>query len=126
MRNIRKFLTLSVEYYIIVIVLLAGFTPPYFINPVAIALIAILVLQLIFKNKIGGLIVAISFALIHVYLLFALISEFNEVATTEASGIPLILVGLSIIIANLFASIVMIYKYVGNAEHEKFEVERDI
>lgn len=111
MRNFKRILLKFPEYYLIVLTFLAGYKPPFFINPIAIGLIVILILQIIYKNKITGIVIAGFFAVINVYMLLALISEFSEFPTLNADALQLLLGGLLLIVLNLFVSAVMIFSY---------------
>jgi len=103
----------SPEYYLIILAILAGYTPPFSINPVAIGVIAIVILQIVFKNKISGLIISGLFLLVNLFMTGALFSEFNEFPTFNAAAKKLLFGGLSILGFNLFMSILMILKYAG-------------
>ena len=111
MRNFKRILLKFPEYYLIVLTFLAGYKPPFFINPIAIGLIVILILQIIYKNKIAGIVIAGFFIVINVYMLLALISEFSEFPTLNADALQLLLGGLLLIVLNLFVSAVMIFNY---------------
>jgi len=102
------------EYYFIVLAILAGYSPPFYINPIFIGFIVILILQIIFKNRILGLTLGILFFLINLYFLGALLSEFNEFTEFNSSAQQLLFVGLTIWIVNCMVSITMIYKYATN------------
>ncbi len=111
-KKAKQFLFKFPEYYLLVLVILSGYTPPFSFNPVSIVLAAILILQIIFRNKISGLIIAGIFLLINLYMFAALISEFNEFPEFNMDAKQLLFVGLSLWSLNMLASIVMIYKYV--------------
>ncbi len=110
-KKAKQFLIKFPEYYLLVLVILSGYTPPFSFNPISIVLAAILILQIIFKNKISGLFIAGIFLLINLYMLAALISEFNEFPEFNMDAKQLLFVGLSLWSLNMFSSIVMIYKY---------------
>ncbi len=102
------------EYYLIVLALLSGFTPPLSLNPFAIGLALLLILQIIFKNKITGIIIANLFILISLFMLGALLSEFKEFQSFNRGAKQLIFVGIPLIILNFFVAGLMIHKYLGN------------
>jgi hypothetical protein len=104
----------SPEYYLIVLSILAGYSPPFYINPVFIGIVVILILQIIFKNKISGMVLGALFFLINLYFLLALLSEFYEFNEFNYRAKQLIFVGLGIWVANLIFSSTMIYKYATN------------
>ena len=123
MRNFKRILLRFPEYYLIVLTFLAGYKPPFFINPIAIGLIVILILQIIYKNKITGIVIAGFFTVINVYMLLALISEFSEFATLNADALQLLVGGLLLIVLNLFVSAVMIFNYQQREERMAFRKE---
>ena len=99
------------EYYLIMLVVLAGYSPPFNIHPICIGIMLLLILQIVLKNKTSGLILGALFFLINLFFLGALIAEFNEFTELTASAIQLIGVGLIIWIVNLTISLLMISKY---------------
>ena len=110
----KKILFKLPEYYLIVLAILAGYSPPFYINPIFIVIAGIFTLQIIFKNKISGISSGILFFLINLYFLGALISEFNEFAEFNNKTEQLLFVGLIIWIVNMILSLTMIYKYSTN------------
>jgi len=110
MKNIKRILFTFSEYYLVVLVLLAGYTPPYSLNPIVIGIALILILQIIFKNKGVGLIMGGLVILISLFMILPLLSEFSEFHTFNASSAQLLFVGLALIIVNIVVGGVMIYK----------------
>lgn len=100
------------EYYLLVLVLLAGFTPPFSFNPLSLVIAGIVILQIIYKNKISGLFIAGLFLIINLFMLGALISEFTEFSSFDSSAKQLLVGGLAIWCLNSCAIGIMIYKYV--------------
>lgn len=96
------------EYYLIIFILLAGYTPPFSFNPVAIVLAFLILLQIIFRNPESGIIIAVLFIMANVYMLFAMISEFNEFPTFELGAKQLLLTGIPLFILNVAMSVLMI------------------
>lgn len=107
----KSILFKSPEYYLALLVLLAGYSPPFHINPVCVFILAALIFQIIFKNRLTGLTVGVLFFAANLYFLGALFSEFFEFPGFSNSAQTLLLVGLPIWILNTGASLVMIYKY---------------
>jgi hypothetical protein len=93
-------------------VILVGFTPLYYFNPITIGFLALLIFQIIVKNAISGLVIAGSFLIIHLFMLVALVVEFYEFAGSGSSGQQLLIVGFSIWVINMFFIGVMLYKHV--------------
>lgn len=115
--NVKQILFKLPEYYLLVLIILSGYSPPFTFNTIALVLAAILILQIIFTNKISGLIIAGVFLLINLYMLGALISEFNEFPEFNKEAKQLLFVGLSLWSLNMVTSIMMIYKYAKTDEN---------
>ncbi len=111
MKNKKQLFLKFPEYYLIVLTMLGGYTPPFSINPVFVGILAILIIQIIFKNKIIGTVLGVLFLVINLYMLGALISEFNEFTAFNADAKQLLVVGLTLWSLNMLASCTMIYKY---------------
>lgn len=102
------------EYYLILLALLAGYSPPYYVNPIFIGIVILLIFQIIFKNKVLGKILGVLFFLVNLYFLGALLSELNEFTVFNNSAKKLLVVGLTIWCVNCMFSIIMIYNYFTN------------
>lgn len=111
MKKLKQILLSFPEYYLVVLVVLSGYTPPISINPIFIVLALIIVIQIIFKNKGVGLIMGGLVILISLFMIFPLLSKFSEFTTFNASAAQLLFVGLALIIFNMFAGGLMIYKF---------------
>jgi hypothetical protein len=111
MKKPAKLLTYLPESYIIFVILFYGFTPPFSIRPLALILAAIVALQLIFRNVITGIMLANLFALINLYMILALLSEFSEFPSFNLAAAKLLVVGSLIILANLFIVGLMYFNY---------------
>lgn len=112
----------SPEYLLIVLVFLAGYTPPFHMNPFCIGVIVILMLQLIFKNRIFGLLLGTLYFLVTLYFLGALLSEFNEFTEVNNSAKQLLLVGIPLWVLNVVLSSIMIYRYATDTSKETPEL----
>jgi hypothetical protein len=99
------------EYSLIVLAFLAGYSPPFYMNPVFIGIIVLLILQIIFKNKFSGILLGVLFVFLNLFFLGALLSEFNEFTEFTNSAKKLLFVGLAIWIVSMILSFTMIYKY---------------
>jgi hypothetical protein len=121
MKKIKQILMKFPEYYLIVLIILAGYTPPFTFNPMFVGLACIPILQIIFKNKISGLIIAILFLLANLFMLGALISELREFTEFNNSAKQLLVGGLSLWCFNMFAFSVMLYKYL-KSDNEKSSI----
>lgn len=102
------------EYYLLILAISAGYSPPFYMNPFFIGIVILLILQIIFKNRISGMLLGILFFLVNLYFLGALLSEFREFTEFNNSAMQLLFVGLVIWFLNLVFSVTMIYKYSTN------------
>lgn len=99
------------EYTLILLALLAGYQPPFSMNPIFGIIIFLLILQIIFKNRVSGLLLGGCSVLGSFLFLGALLSEFHEFPEFSLAARELILVGLGIWILCMSLSLLMIYKY---------------
>lgn len=99
------------EYVLFILTLLAGFSPPFYINPIFLGIAAFVLLQIIFKNRIFGIVLGALFFFGNLFFLGALISEFSEFAEFGSGAMQLLLVGLPIWVVNMALSLAMLYKY---------------
>jgi len=99
------------EYALIAMLLAAGYTPPFQLNPIFLCLAAVVVLQIVLKNRFSGLIIGTLFFLGNLFFLGALVSEFSEFEEMNQSASNLMWVGLPVWLLNSVLSLTMIYKY---------------
>ncbi|MXV17743.1 hypothetical protein [Hufsiella ginkgonis] len=113
MKALKTILGHFPEYYLILLTVLSVYTPPFSfgINPFAITVLAILVLQVIYNNKAAGLTIAGLFIAGNLYMLLALLSEFNEFPAFTPPAQKLLYVGLSLFALNITVSVLMIARY---------------
>lgn len=111
MKKTIKILKEFPEYYLVLLMLLAGYIPPLTINPICLIIALFLVFQIIYKNVFSGFILTAIFLIANIYFLGALISEFNEFKVFNHDSKQLLFVGLSIFCFNIFVIAVMIYNY---------------
>lgn len=100
------------EYLLLLAVLFYWLPTSNPLNWVAITLVAVLVLQIIYKNKILGIIISSLLILICCYMYLALFSELREFPTFDADAKQLFFVGVSIFTATLVVAGFMFFKYV--------------
>lgn len=111
MKKLKPFLSRFPEYYFILVSLLAGYTPPLSLNPLAVVFALVLVAQIIFTHKTLGFSIASLLALVHLFMLFALLSEWNEFTTTTTDSRNLLLFGIPLFLLNSMAIALMFRKY---------------
>ena len=112
MKRVKTFILQLPEYLLIAAVLFYWFSTGLAVNYIAIGLIIVLILQIIFKNRIVGIIIPSILVMISLYMLLALMSEFKEFLTFSSDAKELLFVGLSYFISTIIISGFMIYKYV--------------
>lgn len=114
MKKLKQLFLQLPEYYLVILALLSGYTPHYSLHPIAIGFAVLLSLQIIFNNRISGLIIAGLFFIGNLYMLFAGLSELNEFNTFNWNAQQL-LIGLTLLLAfHLLLCWVMFYKYIRN------------
>ncbi|WP_296313938.1 hypothetical protein [Winogradskyella sp. UBA3174] len=111
MNTIKTILLKLPEYLLIVSVLFYWISASVIFNPIAIILSAILVIQLVIKNRTLGILIPIVLILVCCFMLLALFSEFNEFPTFNNDAKELLFVGLSFFIGTILISGLMLYKY---------------
>lgn len=121
MDKLKKILLQLPEFLLIIAVIFYWNSAGRGLNPIAIILIIGLIFQIIFKNRIVGIIIPSLLILTSFYMLLALMSEFNNFPTFDADAKRLLFVGLSYFIATIIVSGLMIYKYLamGNRNSEQ-------
>lgn len=91
------------------------------VTVVLVSIIVLLVLQIIYQNRVTGFIFAAVLFFTSLFFMGALIFELSEFSELTTAAMQLISVGLTIVIVNFIASGVMIYKYGFTEEKGKFK-----
>lgn len=99
------------EYLLLLAVLLYWLPTSNPFNWVAITLVAVLIIQIIYKNKVLGIIISSLLILICCYMYLALFSELREFPTFDADAKELLFFGLFIFTATLVVAGFMFFKY---------------
>lgn len=111
LKNMKSRLWNIPEYLLLLAVLLYWLPTSNPFNWVAITLIAVLVLQIIYKNKILGIIISSVLILICCYMYLALFSELREFPTFNTDAKQLLFIGLSVFTTTLVVAGFMFFKY---------------
>ncbi|MCT4590368.1 MAG: hypothetical protein N4A71_21245 [Carboxylicivirga sp.] len=111
MQNLKRISLLLPEYLLIVAVVFYWLSASVVLNPVAIALGIILILQIIFKNRIVGTIIPVVLIMACLYMLLALASEVSEFPSFNYEAARLLFVGLAFFLSTMLVSGIMLYKY---------------
>ncbi|MFY8008702.1 MAG: hypothetical protein ACOVNW_03350 [Flavobacterium sp.] len=80
-------------------------------NPYAFGVLVLLLLQVFFQNKIIGFALATLVSLFSLYMVLAVISEFNDFPTASAEAFQLLGFGLLLCFFGFSAAIAMFYKF---------------
>lgn len=99
------------EFYVLAVVLLAGYTPPFHFNIIAIVLAALIILQIVSKKRITGILLSSLFILVNLFMLGALISELSEFSQFNSDARQMLWGGLAIWSINMCAAGLLLYKY---------------
>lgn len=111
MSKLKQISLLLPEYLLIAAVLFYWMSTAVILNPVAIILLTGLLLQIIFKNRITGIIIPSILLLLSAYLLLALFSEFKEFPSFNAEAQVFLFIGLGFLLGTITLSSIMLYRY---------------
>ena len=110
----KKFAKLALqlpEYLLLLATFFYWISVGKLLNPIALVLIGILILQILFKNKVVGIIIPSILIMGSFYMLLALLSEFHEFPAFNADAAALLVTGLLMICPTMAISGIMVYKY---------------
>jgi len=107
----KPYLKFIPESYFILSVLYYWMMAGSLLNPFAVALLLGIALLLIFRNKALGLLLAILFILVNLFLFAALMSEYREFHEPTPASRDLILYGSVYLGLNLLMSLILLAKY---------------
>jgi len=108
----KTFLFLIPEFYLICATLYYWILTSSLLNPIAIALLAILIFQAISKKIITGLALAVIFIVLNLYMVLALLSELSEFTERNTAFDELLIMGSIFLGLNIVMSIIMFVKYI--------------
>ncbi|WP_431136001.1 hypothetical protein [Psychroserpens mesophilus] len=111
MKSLKHIILILPEYLLIAAVLFYWTSAGHVINYIAIGLIIAIVLQMIFKNKVVGVSIALLLIMTSLYMILALTSEVREFPSFNSEAKTLLFVGLTYFLTTICMSVVMIYKY---------------
>jgi len=112
MDKLRHITSILPEYILLIAVIVFWISTKTILNPFAIGLVLIITFQIIYKNKIIGIVIPSILILISLYMLLALLSEFNEFPTFSYEAKKLLFVGLSIFVGTILIALLMVYNTV--------------
>lgn len=99
------------EYLLLITVFVAGYSLTFYINPICTGVMLILLFQILFKSRVLGLTIGISFLIISLLFLLALFSEVSEFTQINKEVLQLLFVGIIICTSTTTVSAIMISKY---------------
>ena len=123
MTKYKQILIQIPEYYLIALALLAAYTLPFSIKPIAMVLAVIFTLQIIYKNKTTGHIIASLFLIGNLFMLFAFTSNLNELPRFNVHAKELLFGGLLLLGFNILISALMLIKYPIKGENHHLQTE---
>ena len=77
------------------------------LNPVAIALILLLVAELLSKNLIVTFLTSTVIGLLSLYMILAVVSEYRDFPIGDKEGVRLLYIGISLFVSSLVLSVLM-------------------
>lgn len=107
----KKILFQLPEYYFIILIVAAGYEPPFSIPFFYIVLIIVLALQIYFANKVSGLLISGLLFFFNLLYLGALVSEISDFQEFNSDAQQMAVIGMLLWFLNLTASILMMYRY---------------
>ena len=102
-----EFILLAVSVYW----LIDNYIFQHHFNPYAFGVIVLLLLQVFLQNKIIGFALATLVSLFSLYMVLAVISEFNDFPSRSAAALQLLGFGLLLCFFGFSAAIAMFYKF---------------
>ncbi len=111
MNKIKQLLVSYPEFLLIAIVFFYWFSSGTLLNPIAIGVIVMLIVQLFLRNGIVGVVIPILLMMTSIFLLLALFSEYGEFSVKNAASTRMLIVGVSFILLTITASGLMLRKY---------------
>ena len=111
MRTIKRFLFKFPEFLLIASTIFYWVSTGTLLNPIAISLVIVLILQIFLRNDFLGVVIPILLIMASIYLLLALFSEYAEFTVKNANSSRILIIGLIFILSTITASGLMIRKY---------------
>lgn len=115
MKSFKHIQTFTTEIYFLLSTMFYWMFNGSTVNPFAIVFLTLLILQLVFRNKVSGVVIAATFIIFNIYIFFALLSEFHEFSTINIDAIKFLVFGLLFFGLNLFVALLMLIKYIKKA-----------
>lgn len=111
MKNLKHALTRTPELYLVITCIYYWTLTASALNPIAIILIIALILQVLFKNKISGIVISVFFIILNLFMVLAFLSEFYEFPSLNADAKRLAIFGSLYLGLNLIIATIMLIKY---------------
>jgi len=111
MKNVLNHAVYYAEYALIFSVLFYWYYSGSVLNPVAIALLLVLMGQFFFRNTVSGIVIPIIIIALVLFLLFALQSEFFDFKVFGGDAGKLLAVGGIYLCGTLLLAVGMFFKY---------------
>lgn len=111
MKNLKALRPWISELYLILSVTYYWIMTGTLFNPIAIALLLILVSLVVFKNNALGFSIGMILLLLNLYMILAMISELNEFETFNRKFYELLIFGTAYLGLNITVSVSMLLKW---------------
>ena len=111
----KKYLLILPELVILILSVLwflDNYRVSSIINYYSLSVALIIILQMVFKFKIVGVAISLIIALFSLYMVLAVVSEFNDFPQVNFEALKLIVVGFYFCFLGFIAATIMAYKYV--------------
>lgn len=112
MKKVKQLFFALPEFLLIALTVFYWLSSGTFLNPVAIGLIVLLIIQFFLRNDFLGVVIPILLVMASIYLMLALFSEFGEFQVKDADARRLLIVGIPFLLATIASSVLMIRKYI--------------
>lgn len=111
MKNMLNRAVHYAEYFLVLPLLFYWYYSGSVLNPVAIALLLVLLGQFFFRNTVSGIVIPVVIIALVLFMLLALQSEFFDFRIFDDDARKLLTVGGIYLSITLFMAVVMFFKY---------------
>lgn len=111
MTRVQQFIFKFPEFFLVAAVLFYWISSGTLLNPIAIGLIILLIVQFFLRNDFLGVVIPVLLILASIFLLLALFSEYSDINIKNEDSSRLLIVGVPFILTTIAASGLMIRKY---------------
>lgn len=99
------------DWYLLVVIFFSGYQPPWHIASPHVLAMGVVLLHLMFQNRVAGLIIGCLFLLGTQLLLFSAVSEFNQYPHADAHSVKMLATELALVFVNTIMATCMVVKH---------------